>query len=112
MNECLFCKIINHIIPADIVYEDQEVLAFRDIQPQDPIHLLIIPKQHITTLNELTDNSIAGKLLNTVQKLAAELNIANDGYRTVINCNQHGGQAVYHLHLHLLAGRQLQWPPG
>jgi histidine triad (HIT) family protein len=100
------------IIKPDVVYEDENVLAFRDIQPQAPTHILIIPKQHIATLNELDDAELGGYLLKTAANLAKQLGFAEQGYRALFNCNADGGQAVYHLHLHLLAGRQLHWPPG
>jgi histidine triad (HIT) family protein len=99
-------------IKPDIVYEDDKVLAFRDIHPQAPVHILIIPKKHVPTLNDLDDAELAGQLLQTAIKVAQQEGLANDGYRTVINCNKHGGQEVYHLHLHLLGGRQMHWPPG
>lgn len=112
MTTCLFCKIVEADIAADIVYNDEHVLAFRDINPQAPIHILIIPKIHIATLNELEDTNLAGKLLTTATKLAQQEDVSETGYRTVINCHQAGGQEVFHVHLHLLAGRQMQWPPG
>ncbi|WP_210395511.1 histidine triad nucleotide-binding protein [Motiliproteus sediminis] len=110
---CLFCKIVDKEIPADIVYEDDAVLAFRDINPQAPNHLLVIPKQHIATLNDLSDADAAtvGLLSVTAAKLARELGFADSGYRTVMNCNEHGGQTVYHIHLHLLGGKAMGWPP-
>tara|TARA_X000000368_G_scaffold239677_1_gene189242 strand:+ start:305 stop:646 length:342 start_codon:yes stop_codon:yes gene_type:complete len=110
----LFTKIINREIPADIVYEDEEIIAFNDINPQAPVHVLIVPKKEITTLNdlELDDQEIIGKMFLTAKKLAVKLNIDKTGYRTVFNCNEHGGQTVFHIHLHLLGGRQLVWPPG
>ena len=112
MTDCLFCKMVAGDIKPDIVFEDDKVLAFNDISPQAPIHILIIPKQHISTLNELNDTELGGYLLQTAASLAKQLGVAEQGYRTVFNCNQHGGQAVYHLHLHLLAGRHMAWPPG
>jgi histidine triad (HIT) family protein len=112
MTDCLFCKIVNGDIKPDVVFEDDKVLAFHDIDPKAPVHILIIPKRHISTLNDLDDAELGGQLLLTAAKLAKQLDLADDGYRTVFNCNQHGGQAVYHLHLHLLAGRQMTWPPG
>lgn len=112
MTDCLFCKMVNKQIQPDIVYEDDRVLAFRDISPKAPTHILVIPKQHVATLNDLNDNSLAGYLLTTVAKIAADEGVAESGYRTVINCNQDGGQEVYHLHFHLLAGRQMDWPAG
>ena len=99
-------------IKPDVVYEDKSVLAFRDINPQAPLHILIIPKQHIQTLNELENTELAGHLIQTATKIAKAEGLAEDGYRTVFNCNAKGGQEVYHLHLHLLAGRQMTWPPG
>ena len=112
--DCLFCKLIARDIPADIVYEDDEVLAFHDIAPQAPTHILIIPKRHIATLNDLNeeDCALVGRLQFTAQKLAKELGIAEEGYRVVMNCNEAGGQTVYHIHMHLLGGRSLTWPPG
>ena len=114
MAETIFSKIIRKEIPAQIVYEDDEVLAFRDINPQAPVHILIIPKKQIATLNDLRpeDAPLIGKLYLVAGQLASEMGFAEDGYRTVFNCNSHGGQEVYHLHLHLLAGRQMNWPPG
>ena len=110
----LFTKIINREIPADIIYEDDDVIAFNDINPQAPIHLLIVPKKEIKTLNDLneSDKEIVGKLFITAKNLARKLNIDKKGYRTVFNCNEDGGQTVFHIHLHLLGGRQLGWPPG
>ncbi|MCL4867496.1 MAG: HIT domain-containing protein [Anaerolineae bacterium] len=105
----IFSKIINGEIPADIVYQDELVTAFRDINPQAPVHILIVPNKEIPTVNDLTqaDESVAGRLLLVAQKLAAQEGIASDGYRLMINCNRHGGQEVYHLHLHLLGGRPM-----
>ncbi|PWD85612.1 histidine triad nucleotide-binding protein [Ignatzschineria cameli] len=110
----IFGKIIRKEIPAKIVYEDDEVLAFEDIQPQAPIHILVIPKKEIPTLNDLTgeDAELMGKLFLVAQKIAKEQGFAEKGYRTVFNCNGDGGQTVDHIHLHLLAGRSLTWPPG
>jgi histidine triad (HIT) family protein len=112
MTDCLFCNMVAGDIKPDIVFEDDKVLAFNDISPQAPIHILIIPKRHISTLNELEDAELGGYLLQAASALAKQLGVAEQGYRTVFNCNQHGGQAVYHLHLHLLAGRHMAWPPG
>ena len=110
---CLFCNIVDKQIPADIVYEDDLVLAFRDINPQAPNHLLVIPKKHIATLNDASpeDAEIVGHMSLTAAKLAKQLGFADSGYRTVMNCNEHGGQTVYHIHLHLLGGKALGWPP-
>lgn len=114
MSDCLFCKIVAGDIPADKVYEDQEVLAFRDIKPQAPIHVLVIPKRHIATINDLTpeDAGLVGHLYLTAKRIAADLGVAESGYRTVMNCNRDSGQDVFHIHLHVLAGRRMQWPPG
>ena len=112
MSDCLFCKFVAGEIKPDVVYEDDQVLAFRDINPQAPVHILIIPKKHIATLNELDDQSLAGTLLLTARNIAAQEGISEEGYRTVFNCKQQGGQEVYHIHLHLLGGRQMTWPPG
>ena len=110
----IFKKIIDKEIPADIVYEDDELLAFNDITPQAPIHILIIPKKEIKTLNHLNreDEIILGKMVILAKNLAKEYKIDQSGYRTVFNCNDDGGQTVYHLHLHLIGGRKLSWPPG
>lgn len=112
--DCLFCKIINREIPADIVYEDDEVLAFNDINPQAPTHVLIIPKQHIATLNDIEEHHLAtvGRLQYTAARLAKEYGFAEDGYRVVMNCNEDGGQTVYHIHMHLMGGRRFTWPAG
>lgn len=114
MSDCLFCKIITGEIPTEIIYQDNEIIAFNDIEPQAPTHILVIPKQHISTINDIKSEEAAliGKLYLTVQQLAKEHNINEPGYRTVMNCNSDGGQAVYHIHLHLLGGRKLKWPPG
>lgn len=114
MSETLFDKIIRREIPADIVFEDESVLAFRDIQPQAPVHVLFIPKKPIATLNDLdeADTLLAGRLLTAAAAYAKREGFADHGYRVVMNTNQQGGQSVYHIHLHLLAGRQMTWPPG
>ena len=114
MDDCLFCKIINKTIPAEIIYENEKVMAFNDINPQAPIHVLIIPKVHIPTLNDLEKDhdALIGELVLVASSLAKELDISDDGYRTNFNCNDHGGQTVYHIHLHLLGGREFGWPPG
>jgi len=114
MSEDLFLKIISREIPADIVYEDDDVLAFRDVNPQAPLHVLIIPKTHIRTINDiqLQDAELFGKLFIVAQKIAAEEGVAEDGYRVVMNCNAAAGQTVFHVHLHLLGGRRFSWPPG
>lgn len=114
MGDTIFGKIIRREIPADIVYEDDDLLAFRDLNPQAPLHVLFIPKKPIATLNDATpeDAALLGKLLLAAAAYAKQEGYAEDGYRTVINCNTHGGQTVYHLHVHLLAGRKFTWPPG
>ena len=114
MENCLFCKIAAGQIPSTKVYEDDQVLAFRDIAPQAPTHVLFIPKTPIATLNDLQPEhaELVGRLILAAAAHAKELGLAEDGYRVVMNCNQLGGQTVYHIHLHLLAGRQLHWPPG
>jgi histidine triad (HIT) family protein len=114
MPDCLFCKIINRQIPGSIVYEDDRVLAFNDINPQAPTHVLIVPKQHIETLNDLQggDDQIVGELVRRAAAIAKERGISAGGYRTVFNTNRDAGQSVWHIHLHLLGGRSLAWPPG
>lgn len=111
---CLFCRIASGELESDIVYQDETVVAFRDIHPQAPQHILIIPRKHIATINDakVEDTALVGKLTLTAQNIATELGVAADGYRLVMNCNGHGGQTVFHIHLHLLAGRPLHWPPG
>ena len=114
MSDCLFCKIVNREIPTDFLYEDENVVAFRDIKPQAPTHILIIPREHIGTLNDI--NQSHKELLSAIQLtasyLAKEEGIYEEGYRTVFNCNRDAGQTVFHIHLHLLGGRSLDWPPG
>ena len=114
MTDTLFLKIIDREIPADIVYETDRVLAFRDINPQAPTHILIIPKEHIATINDLDEShrELVGELFLAASHIARQEGFADDGYRVVMNCNEAGGQAVYHIHLHLLGGRQMNWPPG
>lgn len=114
MTDCLFCKMVTGEIQPDVVYEDEDVLAFRDVNPQAPTHVLVIPRIHIATTNDLDDDSagLIGKLYLAAQRIAADEGIAERGYRTVINCNQEAGQSVYHIHLHLLGGRPMNWPPG
>ncbi len=112
--DCLFCKIINGDIPSAKVYEDELVYAFRDIEPQAPVHILIIPKEHIASANELTEEnaSIVGHIFAVAAKIAKAEGIAEGGYRIVNNCGEDGGQTVKHLHFHMLGGRSLAWPPG
>ena len=114
MSETLFEKIVAREIPADIVYEDDQLLAFRDIEPQAPVHVLVIPKKRIATLNDLEPDhaELVGRMVLAAAKIAKDEGIADDGYRLNLNCNEQGGQSVYHIHLHLLGGRQMTWPPG
>ena len=111
----IFSKIINKEIPADIVYESENVLAFKDIKPQAPVHILIIPKIEIPKVTDLKGSEhslLLGEMLDTANNIAKDLGIADDGFRLVFNCGNNGGQEVYHLHLHLLGGRKMNWPPG
>lgn len=112
--DCLFCKIIKGEVPAKIVYRDDVVAAFEDINPQAPHHKLIVPNKHIATLNDLHpgDNELVGHMVQTAMMLAKKHNLAEDGYRVVMNCNAGAGQTVFHIHLHLLGGRRFDWPPG
>lgn len=112
--DCLFCRIINREIPADIVLETDELLAFRDVSPQAPTHILVIPKKHIQSINHATpeDEALLGKLVLAAQRIAGQEGLKDSGYRLVMNTNDHGGQTVYHIHLHILGGRQMTWPPG
>lgn len=114
MNDCIFCKIASGAIPATLLHDSERVIAFRDLNPQGPHHLLIVPKRHIATINDLTpaDAALTGELIDVARQLAAELDIAEKGYRLVFNCNADGGQSVYHIHLHLIGGRGMRWPPG
>jgi histidine triad (HIT) family protein len=114
MSECLFCRIVAGEIPADIVYSDEDFIAFRDISPQAPVHVLVIPRDHFGTAAELaeTDAALAGGLVAAAARLADEFGIAADGYRIVANTGDQGGQTVPHVHLHLLGGRPMTWPPG
>ena len=114
MEDCLFCKIVAGEIPADIVYESETAIAFRDINPQAPTHVLIIPRKHIATINDISveDQQIVGSLFTAAKAIAAAEGLADDGYRVVMNCNEAAGQTVFHIHLHLLGGRGLGWPPG
>ena len=114
MSDCLFCKMVTGEIKPDVVYEDDAVLAFRDLNPQAPTHVLVIPKQHVATTNDLDAGNaeLVGKLYLAAKQVAADAGISDSGYRTVMNCNAGAGQSVYHLHLHLLGGRPMRWPPG
>ena len=114
MSNCLFCKIINEEIPTKLLYEDEYVVAFNDINPQAPLHYLVIPKKHIATLNDLKpeDEALIGKMYLAAKHLVDRAGAAEDGYRTVMNCGELAGQTVFHIHLHVLAGRSMKWPPG
>ncbi|MCK5829544.1 MAG: histidine triad nucleotide-binding protein [Methylococcales bacterium] len=112
MTDCLFCKMVAGEIKPDVVYEDDNVLAFKDVNPQAPVHILIIPKRHVATLNDLDDSVLAGQLFQAAIDVAKQEGVAEEGYRTIFNCNKNGGQEVFHLHLHLMGGRQMRWPPG
>lgn len=112
--DCLFCRIVAGDLDADIVYQDESVLAFRDISPQAPTHVLIVPKKHIATINDIEtdDATTVGALFLAAQKIAADEGLADAGYRVAMNCNEGAGQSVFHIHLHLLGGRGFSWPPG
>lgn len=114
MTDCIFCKIANGDIPAEKVLENDEVVVFRDLNPQAPTHLLAIPRRHIATINDLQpdDATLVGKLYLAAKEAAAQEGIADTGYRTVMNCGEGAGQTVFHIHLHILGGRAMQWPPG
>lgn len=114
MAETIFTKIIRREIPATIVYEDDDILAFRDIAPQAPTHVIVIPKHEIATTNELSEeqDALVGRMVRVAAQIAKQEGISERGYRLVMNCNQDGGQSVFHIHLHLLGGRSLGWPPG
>ena len=114
MSDCLFCKIRDGDIQGDIVFEDDNVLAFNDVNPQAPVHVLIIPKIHISTVNDIEagDEAIMGKLFSAAKVIASQQGISDDGYRLVVNCNEKAGQTVFHIHMHLLGGRNMNWPPG
>ena len=114
IDNCIFCGIINGKIPAKIEYENKNIIVFQDIRSQAPIHLLIIPKTHISTINdlEIEHKNILGEMILVAKKIAEKKNISDHGYRLTLNCNEAGGQTVYHIHLHLLGGRKFKWPPG
>ncbi|MDE3172687.1 MAG: histidine triad nucleotide-binding protein [Gemmatimonadota bacterium] len=111
-NSCLFCRIARHEIPSTVVAEDERLMAFRDVHPQAPTHILIIPKAHVDSLNDVGEFDLVGRMTRMAVAIAEQEGIARRGYRTVINTNADGGQTVFHLHLHLLGGRSLGWPPG
>ncbi len=114
MSDCLFCKIVSGDIPGDIVYQDDEIVAFNDINPQAPVHVLVIPRKHIATHNDLTENDtqLIGSLLVKIKSMAQNIQELHKGYRIVTNCGSESGQSVFHVHFHLLGGRPMQWPPG
>ena len=114
MEDCIFCKIASGDIPADKVYEDDKVVAFRDLSPQAPTHVLVIPRKHIATLNDVEpeDEALIGRMYGAAREIAANEDVAESGYRTVVNCNKAAGQVVFHVHMHMLAGRGMGWPPG
>ena len=111
-DQCLFCRIVRKEIPAKIVEETDDMIAFRDVNPQAPLHVLIVPKAHVPSLNEATDARMIGRLSLLAAEIAKREGVSESGYRTVINTNSDAGQTVFHIHLHLLAGRQMKWPPG
>jgi histidine triad (HIT) family protein len=114
VTDCLFCKIVGGDIPATLVHEDEHLIAFKDINPQAPLHVLVVPRRHVASLNELadTDDALVGEMVRRAAAIAAENGYAERGYRTVFNCNADAGQTVFHIHLHVLAGRTMTWPPG
>lgn len=112
MSNCIFCKIIKKEISASLVYEDEDVLAFNDVNPQAPVHILVIPKKHAANITELADFPVIGKIYQIIRRLAAEKGIDQAGFRVVLNHGRQAGQAVEHLHFHLLGGRDFSWPPG
>lgn len=114
MNDCIFCRIAAGEIKADILHQDERVVAFRDLNPQAPVHVLVIPRRHISTTNDLTpaDAELVGAMLLAAKQVAEREGVASRGYRTLINCNAEAGQSVFHIHLHLLGGRPMGWPPG
>ena len=111
-DDCLFCRIVRKEIPAKIVAESDDCVAFRDLHPQAPTHVLVIPREHVASLNDATDAALIGRLALFAADIAKREGIADSGYRTVINTNADGGQTVFHVHLHLLGGRAMRWPPG
>lgn len=113
-HDCIFCKIVNKEIPANIIYEDEHVIAFPDIKPAAPVHILVIPKRHIDSLVETCseDASLLGYIMTTIPQIADKLGMSEDGFRTVVNTKDNGGQTVYHIHFHVLGGKFMTWPPG
>ncbi len=114
VTDCLFCKVVSGDVPVDIVYEDNHVMAFRDISPQAPSHVLVIPKRHVSTINDLDvgNSDVVGHMFLAAKKVAEMEGISEVGYRAVMNCNEDAGQTVFHIHLHVLGGRRMNWPPG
>lgn len=114
MDNCLFCKIINGEITATKIYENEHIIAFNDIDPKAPVHILVIPKKHIRSINELnsSDINLAGEIILAAKKIAKDQGVDSKGFRVVFNTNDDGGQTVYHIHMHIMGGRQMQWPPG
>ncbi|MDH5387772.1 MAG: histidine triad nucleotide-binding protein [Gammaproteobacteria bacterium] len=114
VSDCLFCKIVEGEIPCDKIFENDQVIAFRDLNPQAPTHILVIPRKHISTVNELTadDKNIVGEMVLAAQAVAKQEGIEESGYRLVMNCNEGAGQTVFHIHLHIMGGRRMNWPPG
>ena len=110
--DCIFCKILKSEIPSTKVYEDDQVYAFRDINPVSPTHILVIPKKHLATINQTEDFNIYSSIFQAITKIVQQENLTDRGYRVVANCNQDGGQVVYHIHFHILGGREFHWPPG
>lgn len=114
MNDCIFCKIANKEIPSEIVYENDKLIAFKDVSPQAPVHILIVPKKHIQSINDIdeSDINLIGEIYLTIKSLVKDLGIDKEGYRVINNCGEYGGQSVPHLHFHVLGGRKFSWPPG
>ncbi len=112
MADCIFCKIASKEIPSKVVYEDENIIAFDDINPQAPVHTLVVPKKHVSTIMELEDYDIVANVFKVIKKVAEIKNIDKDGFRVVVNHLSRGGQSVFHLHFHVLGGRQMLWPPG
>ncbi len=114
MSDCIFCKIIEGTIPSNKVYEDDQVIAFHDIEPQAPVHVLVVPKKHISGVNEIeaSDAALLGHVYRVIRDLVLQLGIADSGYRVVVNSGKNGQQSVPHLHFHVLGGRMMEWPPG
>jgi histidine triad (HIT) family protein len=114
MSECIFCDVINKIIPSKVVFENEEIVAIEDINPQAPTHILVLPRKHIPTILDMTeeDEKLIGKIMRLAGDLAMKYNIDKKGFRLVLNCNRDGGQTVFHVHLHLVGGRRMSWPPG